>query len=145
MPAPAALADERLAHLVPDLLGVDDHAVEVEDDGGDHAAVVGAVEPGERRAGLALLGALDEPDEERVIAGDVLGGERALQPADRPLEERAARGLDHVDAGPERDRRHPAREVLRERLLVGAEQRDGEAAGGAQQLVDRRLVGDRDA
>jgi hypothetical protein len=36
VPAATALADERLAHLVPDLLAVDEHAVEVEDDGFDH-------------------------------------------------------------------------------------------------------------
>ena len=36
VPAPAALADELLAHVVPDLLGVDDHAVEIEDHALDH-------------------------------------------------------------------------------------------------------------
>jgi len=35
MPAPAALADELLARRVPDLLGVDQDSVEVEDDGVD--------------------------------------------------------------------------------------------------------------
>ena len=38
VPAAAALAGELLAHVVPDLLAVDDDAVEVEDDGVDHAA-----------------------------------------------------------------------------------------------------------
>ena len=37
VPAPAALARELLAHLVPDLLGVEQDAVEVEDDRLDHA------------------------------------------------------------------------------------------------------------
>ena len=37
VPAAAALAGELLAHLVPDLLGVEQDAVEVEDDGVDHA------------------------------------------------------------------------------------------------------------
>ena len=32
LPAAAALARQLLAHLVPDVLGVDEHAVEVEDD-----------------------------------------------------------------------------------------------------------------
>jgi hypothetical protein len=36
--AAAALADVGLAHLVPELLRLDDHAVEVEDDGLDHSA-----------------------------------------------------------------------------------------------------------
>ena len=36
VPAGAPLADEPLAHLVPDLLGVEQQAVEVEDDGLDH-------------------------------------------------------------------------------------------------------------
>ncbi len=37
VPAPAALADELLARPVPDLLGVDQDSVEVEDDGVDHS------------------------------------------------------------------------------------------------------------
>ena len=37
VPAPAALARELLAHLVPHVLGVDEHAVEVEDDRLDRA------------------------------------------------------------------------------------------------------------
>ena len=36
--AAAALADVRLAHRVPDFLGLDQHAVHVEDDGVDHRA-----------------------------------------------------------------------------------------------------------
>ena len=50
-----------------------------------------------------------------------------------------------VDPVPDRDRRHAAGEVLRQRELLGAEQRDGEAAGLAQQLVQRGLLRDRDA
>ena len=38
VPPPAALAHEPLAHVVPDLLRVDDDAVEIEDDGPDHGA-----------------------------------------------------------------------------------------------------------
>ena len=37
MPASAALARELLSHLVPHVLGVDEHAVEVEDDRLDRA------------------------------------------------------------------------------------------------------------
>ncbi len=39
VPAPAALAGECLADVVPDLLGVDQHAVHVEDDGLLHTSV----------------------------------------------------------------------------------------------------------
>ncbi len=35
---PPASTHVRLAHLVPDLLGVDDDPVEIEDDRGDHSA-----------------------------------------------------------------------------------------------------------
>jgi hypothetical protein len=38
MPAAAALLRQLLARAVPDLLGVEQHAVEVEDDGVDHSA-----------------------------------------------------------------------------------------------------------
>ena len=37
VPVAAALVRELFAHLVPDLLGVDEHPVEVEDDRGDHS------------------------------------------------------------------------------------------------------------
>ena len=50
--------------------------------------------------------------------------ERALEPADAPARSGPRVASDHVDARPERDRRHAAGEVLRERLLVGGEQRD---------------------
>jgi hypothetical protein len=36
VPAAAALADELLANFVPDVLRVEEYAVEVEDDGPDH-------------------------------------------------------------------------------------------------------------
>jgi len=36
VPAAAAFADQTLAHLVPDLLRVEEQAVEVEDDGVGH-------------------------------------------------------------------------------------------------------------
>ncbi len=39
VPATAALAHQLLAHVVPHLLAVDDHTVEVEDDRLDHAAL----------------------------------------------------------------------------------------------------------
>jgi hypothetical protein len=38
VPAAAALGGELLARFVPDLLGVEQDAVEVEDDRGDHSA-----------------------------------------------------------------------------------------------------------
>ena len=37
MPAAAALGRQRAASLVPDLLGIDQHAVEIEDDRFDHS------------------------------------------------------------------------------------------------------------
>ena len=37
VPVAAALVRELLAHLVPDLLGVDEHPVEVEHDRSDHS------------------------------------------------------------------------------------------------------------
>ena len=91
-----------------------------------------------------MLDALDLADEERVVAGLVLAAEPALEPAERAVEERAARALADGDPVPHRDRRHAAREVLREPHLVAGEQRDREAARLAQQLVQRRLARDRD-
>ena len=52
--------------------------------------------------------------------------------------------LAHLDAVPERDRRHAAREVLREVRLLAGEHRRPPLAGLAQQLVQRRLERDRD-
>ena len=55
-PAAAALARELLANLVPDLLGVDQHAVEVEDDRASrHSGEVAPVEVDERGPGPAQL------------------------------------------------------------------------------------------
>ena len=141
---PAALADELLAHVVPDLLGVDDHAVEIEDDALDHADRYSPPSTQERRSFGARLGALDASDEERVVARLVLALELALEPADGAGEQRRARSLQDLDPLPERDRRHTAGEVLRERDLIGSEQRDPEASCGAEQLVESRLAADRD-
>jgi hypothetical protein len=91
-----------------------------------------------------LLGALDVADEERVIARLMLGLQPALEPADGAGEQRASRPLPDLDPVPERNRRHSAGEVLRERDLIGSEDRDSEATRSAQQLVQRRLPSDRD-
>ncbi len=87
---------------------------------------------------------LDPADEQRVVARLVLAGELALEPAERAVEQRAARAVALVDPVPERDRRHAACEVLRQLDLVRSEQRDGEPTRAAQQLVQCRLVCDRD-
>jgi hypothetical protein len=103
------------------------------------------VDPDERLARGAVLRALDQADEEGVVADAVLGADRALEPAERAFEQGASRTRPSLDPLPHRDRRHPPGEVLRQRDLVGAEQRDGEAARVAQQLVRGGRVGDRDA
>ena len=53
--------------------------------------------------------------------------------------------LAYVDPVPEDERRHAAGEVLGERFLVARQDRRRPRAGVAQELVQRRLVGDRDA
>ena len=55
----------------------------------------------------------DVADEERVVAGLVLGADAALDPAERSVEERDAEPAGPaLDAGPECDRRDAAGEVL---------------------------------
>src|SRR5581483_574937 len=49
------------------------------------------------------------------------------------------------NAVPERDRRHTAREVLREVVLIARENRGAPLVRVAQHLVQRRLARDRDA
>ena len=66
------------------------------------------------------------------------------QPADG-TDEQTRVVLAHLDAVPERDRRHAAREVLREVLLLAREHRRRPLACIAQQLVERCLQCDRDA
>src|SRR5947207_1609767 len=40
MPLPPAFASKLLTHLVPDVLGVDQHTVQIEDDRGDHGSIL---------------------------------------------------------------------------------------------------------
>ena len=97
----AGLVHVLLAHLVPHLLGVDDHAVEVEDDGLESQRVVAAVHVDERRRGGALLDRLDLADEERVVAGAKLVDRARDDPAGRAGEQ-ARVVLAHLDPVPER-------------------------------------------
>ena len=128
VPASAALAGELLAHLVPDVLGVDEHAVEVEDhrlDGDGHAL---RYSPRTRTSGGTSSPELDPPHlahEERVRADGDLVLDRALEPAERADEQRRSdRSLDGADPVPHRDRRDAACEVLGEPLLTRGEERD---------------------
>ena len=120
VPAAAALVRSPRAPR-PTPLRVDDHPVDVEDDGFHRHTC--AVACGRRRGASAappLSTELHFADEERVVAGrghlDRAG--RSSQPARR----RAARAVvAHLDAVPERDRRHAApRELLRQVLLLAA-------------------------
>ena len=85
-------------------------------------------------------------DEDRVVAGLVLGGDAALEPREGARDQRLGQlGLVQLDALPERDRRHAAREVLRERSLVAGKEADREPAGVTQRRVRLRHVADRHA
>src|SRR6185437_4550199 len=89
---------------------------------------------------LALRRRHDLTDEEGVRARCELVDESALEPAERALEERRPElTLARRNALPHPDRRDAAGEVLRERLLLGAEQRRSERSSLAQELVERRL------
>ena len=79
-----------------------------------------------------------------MIAGLELAAELALEPADGAVEERSPVAVVNGDALPHRDRRHTAREVLGELDLIAPEERDGEAARLAQELVEGGLSPDRD-
>ena len=139
-PAAAELTGERLAHLVPQLLGVEQQAVEVEDDGVGQTGRYPSRTVGERRSGLAAFRALDLADEERVVARRMLGAHGADEPAASLREERRpGLVLAELDPVPERDRWNAPREVLRERLLFRAQEADAEAAGVAEQLMQRGL------
>ena len=88
VPAPASLPGELLAHLVPHLLGVDEHPVHVEDDRLGHSAQVPAVDVDER----SLAGPRLEPlDRRRRRSRGRRRGSRSTRagdhPADRPLEQ----------------------------------------------------------
>jgi hypothetical protein len=100
----------------------------------------------ERLATRAALRRRDLAHEERVIAQLVLGGQAALDPAERSREQwrtkLAALGL---DPGPVRDRRDAAREVLCEVLLLGGEDADRERARLSKQLVQGGMPAESDA
>ena len=142
--APAVLADIALADRVPDLLGLDQHAVHVEDDSVDHSGVVLAVPVYERARRRSLLGHEDRGDEERVVADVVLRDGARLDPAERTLDQRRDQPLARRDTLPVHDRRQARGELARDRLLPRPEHADGEAAGLPQELVAGRLLADRD-
>ena len=96
------------------------------------------------RVGRAGLGGLDLGDEEGVVSGGVLAGHASAQPCGGAVELRRPGGGAEGDALPERDRRHPAREVLGEVLLSRGQDADRELVGVAQQLVERRVAPDRE-
>ena len=89
----------------------------------------------ERLLCWARLGRFDVAHEEGVVSARELGVEAAAEPGDRAVELRRAVAVAEGNAVPERDRRHPAREVLSERLLPGGEDADRETARLAEQLV----------
>ena len=68
----------------------------------------------------------------------------SIQPS-APSMSGATVSLARRDAFPVDDRRIAGGETARELLLIGAEEADREAAGGAEELVARRLLPDRDA
>ncbi len=128
------------ANVVPHLLGVDDHAVEVEDDGVDHSARYPRCDV-RRATSAAVPSSTGRSSPTKSVWSPV----RDL--VDRPRGQPAGGAgqqarivLAHVDPVPERDRRHAAREVLRELLLLAREDRGRPRAGVAQQLVQRRAL-----
>ena len=146
--AAAVLADVALADLVPDRLAVDDDAVEVEDDGFDAHDSARYPPPTWTSGGASSPSSAASTSPTNSVWSPTSHSDReaAFEPADRAGQERRAlRSLVVGDAVPHRDRRHAAREVLREPLLAAGEQADREAAGLAQQLMELRLLRDRDA
>ena len=128
-----------LAHVVPHLLGVDDHAVQVEDDGFDHSALVAAVHVGERRRGGPFLDREDLADEERVIAGAQLA---------RPCARSASPAAPASRRGSSSRRSMPSQSTIGgtlrakccARCSCSPESSDAaHCAGVAQQLVERRV------
>src|SRR5262245_44722653 len=73
-------------------------------------------------------------DEEAVVAGLVLTGKPAFQPAERFLEQRDAgcSGGAAFYPGPKSDGGHAAREVLGDRVLAARQDADTEDAGISQ-------------
>src|SRR5712692_227483 len=100
----------------------------------------------ERRRRVAFLECDHLAGEQRVVAGVVLGPHAALEPRQRVGEQRRAHlAGPRLDPGPEADRRDAPREVRRDSRLIAAQDRDAEQARGAQQLVERDVLSDRDA
>ena len=94
----------------------------------------------------AVADEVHSAEEERVGSGGYLAMHRALEPAERPCEERRARCPRlRRDPVPHRDRRHPTCEMLGQRFLALGEQRDAARARLAQELVQRRVPRDREA
>ena len=141
----AGLAHVLLAHLVPHLLGVDDHAVQVEDDRFDHKR---EVRRGARRRATSrrCLPRSTRTSPTKNVWSPVRSSS-TVRAVSQPggAREQARVVLAQVDAVPEHDRRDAAREVLREVLLLAREQRRRPLARVAQQLVERRFERDRDA
>ena len=102
---------------------------------------------GRRRASVAARPSSSRsiaPTKRRVVADlDPVDGARD-QPA-CGAGEQARIVVAHLDAGPHRDRRHAAREVPRDLLLVARQDRHTPRSGLDQQLVQRRRARDRDA
>ena len=138
---------ELLAHLVPDLLGVDQHAVQVEDDRLDHAA---RYSPPRRRSGeRPLAPELDRARPRRRRAcgrrPSCSATSRALEPAERAREQRpgvAARAASIPSQSASGGT--PRAKCCASPSWSAARSADGEPPGVAQQLVDRRLPADRD-
>ena len=87
-PAASSLVRDLPARLVPDLLGVEQHAVEVEDHRLDHVYAWRRCDEG--FSAWTADGRDDVADEERVVAGRMLGREAAFDPPERPLQKRRA-------------------------------------------------------
>ena len=122
--------------------------------------VDGAVEAVERIAArwpLALASSSNRPlieaaldlhdlgDEEDVVAGVLRAPELTLQPPEGSFDQGAERARACRDAMPMRDRRHAAREVLRDRLLLAAQQAERASPGFPEKLERRAVLPERDA
>jgi hypothetical protein len=80
-----------------------------------------------------------------VVACLVFRAGSAIEPAERILDVRKPFTVAQLDPVPVGKRRHPAREVLGNALLVSGEQAEGEAARRTQELVHGGLLAHGDA
>ena len=156
VPAAAALADELLAHVVPDLLGVDDHAVEIEDDAS--ITRIGSSPPSRSSGGPVVRRARRARRGRRRACGRRPRARRSSSHSSQPTAPASSgpRAPSRISMPvPERDRRHAAREVLRELDLIGRRaarrrSRPPRAAaratppGGDRDPDERRLERERD-